>query len=256
MTDSARLSSTSYDGQQTQQRIPLVRRLWLVRHGVTLANSERRFNGHLDEELTAQGELQACLIGTQLRERRVVALYASDLQRARRTGELISQQLGQPLPVQTAAAWRELFFGDWEGLTYDQIVERYPQHLHFFTDPTRFAPVNGEAFSALLGRVQSAFQQLMQEARSLPEGDIVLVSHGGVLRVLLCLLLGMSFERQWQLRLDNGSLSAIDCVPENADVLATATLSLLNWCPVEQSIALNSDPAMVVRTAKDVISHA
>lgn len=246
MTETAHLSSATYGERQTQQQMPLVRRLWLVRHGVTRANGEQRFNGHLDEGLTAQGEQQARLIGAYLRERRVVALYASDLQRAMRTGELIAQQLVQPLPVQTDTAWRELFFGDWEGLTYQQIVERYPQNLQFFTDATRFAPVNGEPFSALLQRVRSAFQQLMQEVRSLPEGDIVLVSHAGVLRLLLCLLLGMPFDRQWQLRLGNGSLSAIDCVPENTDVLGTATLSLLNWRPVEQPVALNADPAMVV----------
>lgn len=207
---------------------PYVRRLWLVRHGVTDWNNQGRFCGHCDVPLSLAGELQAQWVGVQLRSRPLLALYASDLQRTTQTATILARQLSTSLAVQTSSAWRELAFGEWEGLTYGEIAERYPSQLGFFTHPLQFSPPGGETFAALRQRVQGAFAQLVQDSLRLPAGDLVLVSHAGVLRVLLCSLLGLPFERQWQLRLAYGSISAIDFVAGGEDVAATTTLALLN----------------------------
>ncbi|SRR6266487_4065 len=198
------------------------RRLWLVRHGITRWNSEQRFCGYSDIPLLPEGRRQAQWLARRLSMERIAAIYSSDLLRARRTAEIIAHP--HSLQVNITAAWRELSFGDWEGLTYEQIVQRHRRQPDFFTDPVNVAPPGGESLTDLVRRVQLAFTELVQEH----EGAIVLVSHGGPLRTLLCGLLGMPLERQWQLCLDLGSLSALDILPPVEDTTPVATLALLN----------------------------
>ncbi|WP_161977093.1 alpha-ribazole phosphatase [Dictyobacter kobayashii] len=207
---------------------PYVSRLWLVRHGETDWNREGRLCGHQDVSLSSTGEMQARWVGAQLNSRPIVAVYASDLQRTVKTAELLAQQHSLPLTIQTQSAWRELSFGEWEGLTYAEIAARYPDQLDFFTKPLHSSPPGGETLAELLQRVQPAFAQLVRDARTLPAGELVLVSHSGVLRVLVCSLLGIPFERYWQLSFAYGSISAIDFLADVEDVAATTTLSLLN----------------------------
>ncbi len=205
-----------------------VQRLWLVRHGITQWNSEQRLCGHHDIALSAPGYTQARWVARRLQSQNIVAIYTSDLLRAQQTARVIAQKCAQPLQIQPSPGWRELSFGDWEGLTYAQIAEQAA--VDFFTDPLHAAPPNGEHFMALVQRVQSAFADLVRGANDMTGtvGDMVLVSHGGTLRALLCLLLGMPFERQWQLRIDPGSLSAIDFVAGADDVMTTVSLAALN----------------------------
>ena len=205
-----------------------VRRLWLVRHGETKWNREKRFCGHSDIALSSLGENQAQWTSEQLLNRSVVALYASDLQRAHQTAESIARSRAMPLHIQSSPAWRELSFGAWEGLTYTQIVHRFPDHLDFFTSPERASPPGGETLTALVARVQRAFMELVQDATTLPEGDLVLVSHQGVLQVLLCYVLGISLDHHWQFHFDHGSLSSLDFLNGAENVTSTMTLSLLN----------------------------
>jgi broad specificity phosphatase PhoE len=214
-----------------------LQRLWLVRHGATAWNLERRFIGHEDIPLAPLGRTQARWVGRRLRLEHIAAIYSSDLQRAHETATIIAQQCSLQRPVLVSSAWREMFFGDWEGLTYAQIADQYKHPLDFFSDPINHPSPGGETFSHLLERVQIAFAQLAQDAANggidpTNQGDIVLVSHAGPLRVLLCLLLGIPLEHLRQLRLDHGSLSAIDFLPAAEDVAATVSLALLNVLPL------------------------
>ena len=202
-----------------------VQRLWLVRHGATQWNSEQRFCGHSDIPLSAQGRADARWLARRLRRRNISAIYSSDLVRASQTAEIIAQGRAQSTTIQVSSAWREISFGAWEGLTYNQIAQEYPSSLGFFTDPLQHAPPGGESLGDLVRRVQGAYEQM---ACAAPEGDIVLVSHGGPLRALLCCLLGIPLERQWQLRLESGSLSAIDRIGGTDTPSATVTLALFN----------------------------
>lgn len=205
------------------------RRLWLVRHGATLWNSEQRFCGHSDIALSKQGYEQARWLAEFLRSAPIGTIFASDLLRARQTADMIAQH-HQQVSIQTSEAWREIHFGVWEGLTYVQIAERFPDQLAFFTDPFHAAPPDGEAFSSLFQRVQTAFLALVHDTVSQTDqhSDIVLVSHGGPLRVLLCCILRMPLERQWQLRLNPGSVSAVEFLPTTDETIPDGTLTLLN----------------------------
>ncbi|HEY4389289.1 MAG TPA: histidine phosphatase family protein, partial [Ktedonobacteraceae bacterium] len=185
-------------------------RLWLVRHGATIWNAEGRFCGASDIPLSPQGEQQARWLSQQLQPTKIAAIYSSDLLRARQTAEQIAQQL----PVQSTALWRELAFGRWEGLTYAEITALPENDLRFFSDALQFAPPGGESLMALNQRVQQAFTLLVAATHAHKSPcDVILVSHGGPLRVLLCQLLHVPLTYQWQFQLAPGSLSALDLSP-------------------------------------------
>ena len=204
------------------------RRLWLVRHGLTEWNTQQRFCGHSDVPLSERGRAQARWLAGQLQDEALSTIYTSDLERARETAEMIASQSAQALQVKVSEAWREIDFGAWEGLTYAEIAERFKDQLGFFTEPEQGSPPGGEPLAQVLQRVQAELAAIAYRDDSPMEGDVVIVSHGGPLRLLLCSILGMPLERQWQLRLDPGSLSAIDLLPIDEPSAPRAILVLLN----------------------------
>ncbi len=194
-----------------------VQRIWLVRHGQTAWNEQGRFCGHTDIPLSPFGLRQAHKLASQLQHKPITAIYSSDLSRARETAEIIAKK--RLINIFFSPAWREIYFGMWEGLTYDEIATSSHEQLGFFTDPEHAAPPQGETLTEVLQRVIPALHEIMQREQ---HGEIVLVSHGGVLRGLLCSLLGMPLRNQWQLRIDTGSLGAIDVsLDEHGALLAS-----------------------------------
>ncbi|TMD66750.1 MAG: alpha-ribazole phosphatase [Chloroflexi bacterium] len=204
------------------------RRLWLVRHGLTEWNTQQRFCGHSDIPLSARGRVQARWLARRLREEAITLIYTSDLARARETAEIIASLSTQAVPLKVSTAWREIDFGAWEGLTYAEIAEQFKDQLGFFTDPEQCSPPGGESLAHMLQRVMAELAAIARSDDRSIEGDVVIVSHGGPLRVLLCSMLGMPLERQWQIRLDPGSLSAIDLLPIHEPWTPQAILALLN----------------------------
>ena len=130
--------------------------------------------------------------------------------------------------MKVSAAWREIDFGAWEGLTYAEIAERFKDQLGFFTDPEQYPPPGGESLAHMLQRVMDELAAIARRDDRSIQGDVVIVSHGGPLRALLCSILKMPLERQWQLRIDHGSLSAIDLLPIYEPWAPRAVLALLN----------------------------
>ena len=204
------------------------KRFWLVRHGLTLWNAQKRIMGQSDIPLSAKGRAQALWVARQLRAREIAAIYASDLARAHETARIIATHRTSPLPVSVSPAWRELNFGQWQGLTYAQIAEQYPNQLGFFSDPEHYAPPGGESPSHLLQRMRAELVTVAQNQNSSACGDVVIVSHSGALRILLCDLLGIPLERQWQLRIDAGSLSGLDVSLGEPTQTLQVTLVLFN----------------------------
>ncbi len=95
-------------------------------------------------------------------------------------------------------------------------------------DPEHYSPPRGESLAHMLQRVRAGLEVVACSDDVSPEGDVVIVSHGGPLRALLCNVLEIPLERQWLLRLDHGSLSAIDLLPVHEPPVPRAILALLN----------------------------
>ncbi len=153
--------------------------LW--RHGQTTWNIEHRFQGQTDIPLDETGEAQAEYAARRLITLRPTALFASDLSRAQQTAAPLARLTG--LPVTADKELRERFGGDWEGLTDDEINERYP------AERAAWNPPNGESTAAVADRMSAALARL---AAALPDGALgVVVSHGAALRIGIERLLGL-----------------------------------------------------------------
>jgi broad specificity phosphatase PhoE len=151
----------------------------------------------------------------------VQAVYSSDLQRAHETSLRVATPLG--LAVQCDARWREMAFGHWEGFTWEHIRQCDPAALSAWrAEPLHVAPPGGETLQQVCGRVSTALTCLVAVHQA---HTVVLVSHGGPLRLVLCLALGLPPEAHWRFMLDPGSLSVLHLDAQGA------VLSRLNYIP-------------------------
>lgn len=193
-------------------------RLLVVRHGQTDWNISGRFQGQTDIPLNPSGLRQAQAIAERLRTDGPAAIYASDLQRAWQTAKIIQAALppdSRP-PLIGEPRLREMCFGMWEGLTYNEIQARQPKLLQRWeSDLEHTTPPDGENLLELAERVQEAYKSVLA-AHS--EGTVVLVAHGGPLQMLITQALGMPVGRFWQIHLSNASLSVVNVYPEGAIV--------------------------------------
>ena len=158
-----------------------------VRHGRTAWNAHKRFQGHTDVPLDDEGRAQATALEALLRDVRIDVAVASDLERATETARLV---LGaRTVPVRLDPDWREMRFGDWEGLTWDQIVAANP-HLGEGSDTSvkDYTPGGGETFDELCVRVARAADRVASEAGE--DGVALVATHAGPLHALLGVLLG------------------------------------------------------------------
>lgn len=180
--------------------------LLLVRHAETEHNAQARCQGQSDPPLSAEGLGQAAALATRLAGCEIHAIYSSDLRRASETAAAIAAAHG--LAVHTDPRLREMAFGAWEGLTWAEIGERYPQEWAAWqADPLNVAPPGGETLTQVAARVRSVFE-VIAERHS--DRCVAVVSHGGPLRVWLSLALGLPPQAHWRFRLDPASLSELD----------------------------------------------
>jgi broad specificity phosphatase PhoE len=161
--------------------------LLCVRHGRTAWNADLRFQGHTDIPLDDEGRAQATALGTLLAGERIDAAVSSDLARASETARIVLG--GRSLPLRLDPDWRELRFGDWEGLTWPQIVAANPQlDAANATSAREYAPAGGESFTDLCARVAQAAERIAGEVDD--DGVALVATHAGPLHALLHVLLG------------------------------------------------------------------
>ncbi len=173
-------------------------RLLLVRHAESQGNAANIYQGHQDYPLSALGRSQAQRLAQRLESTPLEALYSSDLSRARETVEPL--QPGRDLEVVSSPLWREITFGEWEGLTYEEVQARDGRFWRaFHSDPTQATPPGGENVADVQSRVREGLAQIQ---RAHQEGNIAVVAHAGALRALLCHLIGIPLRNIWHLRLD------------------------------------------------------
>ena len=153
----------------------------LLRHGETPLSTERRFAGRGDIPLTETGRLQAKAAARRLAAHGDVDLIVSSpLQRARLTADAVAAATGAP--VQVDDGWIEADFGEWEGLSYAEAMERWPGEVTAWMKDTSVAPPGGESFAAAGRRVLAALDRLL--ARAQP-GRVVVVSHVTPMKTVL-----------------------------------------------------------------------
>ena len=157
--------------------------IYLIRHGLTMWNTERRMQGSKNSDLTAVGEMQARMLGKKLASIHFDLIYASDSERAQQTTQLIFNKR----PYNTNSDLREIAMGSWEGLTYQDIERLNPLEWHnFFHNPDAFTPIGGgESFEDLRKRTNHFIETVLLSEK---HERIAVVSHRITLRMLLSII--------------------------------------------------------------------
>lgn len=181
-------------------------RILLLRHAETDWNRERRYQGWRDSPLSPTGREQAESAGRLLAASPLAAVWSSPLARARETAALIAAP--HQLPVREADAFKEMGFGDWEGLTRDEVRERFPEaHRAWAETPHEAAWPGAEPLAVVRARALAGLGAL----REAHQGQTVcLVSHGITSRILILEALGLGLDRLWSLQLSSTGISELE----------------------------------------------
>jgi glucosyl-3-phosphoglycerate phosphatase len=155
-----------------------VEQLFLVRHGQTDWNAERRLQGHADRPLSALGRKQAVALGRYLQDTQFNSVFCSDLARTRETAALAGYTAAHP-----HRSWREFDVGNWSGCLIDDLIAS-EGHAYFRWRSGEYTPPGGESWSAFETRLRTSLADLS----SIP-GHVLLVTHSGVIRVIMKIIL-------------------------------------------------------------------
>jgi alpha-ribazole phosphatase len=187
-------------------------RFWLIRHGEPAEEARHRCYGSLDVGLSAAGRNQMARVAEWFQGEPIGAIYSSPRSRALESAHILAAATGCVFePVQDL---REIDFGDFEGLRYDEIAVRYPDlYRKWMERPTEVQFPDGESFQGMQARVLGAFEKIRRER----EGQtIAIVSHGGVNRILIAWALHMPDDCIFRLAQDHAAinlLTIVDRVP-------------------------------------------
>lgn len=190
-------------------------KLYLVRHGETVWNVEARYQGHTDTSLSEKGLQQAQKLQERFIREPIDAIFGSDLNRAAETARIIAKPKG--FNVQLTASLRELSFGDWEGLTYDEIVPKHGDLIHkWYENPEGITVPGGEPLSSMIKRTTEFIYSLTANQ---PENSFIIVSHGGPIRAIVAKLNNIPFNKMWSVKIDNGSITTLETKKNKIETL-------------------------------------
>lgn len=164
----------------------------LARHGETDWNAEGRWQGHSDRRLTERGREQARELGEQLDH--VDVVYTSDLARARETAEIAAARLGAEVRVDPRL--RERAFGAWEGLTSVEVESAFADAHSRWRAGEGFGADDAEPYDAFAERVGSFVADVLERH---PGETVLVVAHGGTVRVIHALATGLDYVRDHHL---------------------------------------------------------
>ena len=188
----------------------MLKRVYLIRHGETQGTAEGRIMGATDQPLSAHGTSQVLRLAELLPAGLLAPgaatwCVASPLQRAQQTAECVAGRAG--LTITTDADLREMHFGAWEGLTSQEIEERFPRKQAQWASPTDdTAFPDGECLGDFQERVARAQKRILER----PEDAVMVFTHGGVVRELICGFLGLGHESYWMFAVQPASVARVD----------------------------------------------
>jgi alpha-ribazole phosphatase len=207
-------------------------RLYLARHGQVANHHELRYNGHFDVDITQKGCEQMEKLATFLKELPVGAVYSSDLVRAYRGAEIAAKALG--LKNKKLSELREVCLGRWEGLSMNEVKEKFPEEANLrFRDLAHHRVAGGENIVDLSNRVIPATENLLKLHRG---ESIFVLAHGGVNRTIICNALSLPLEHFFKIEQNYGCLNIIDYYFNNdsESKLDFAVVKMVNGGPNQE----------------------
>jgi len=179
----------------------------LIRHGETDYNKNGKFGGLSDIELNAFGKEQARILAEYLKDEEIAYFYSSDLKRCVDTGIHIACSNEKVYD----SSLREMSFGEWEGLAYDEIKQKFPAELKSWeSDWINYIVPGGESFTDMSSRVIKRFEEILDKHKA-GNNRIAIVTHSGCIRAILANYITGSFENCWKFSINNASVSRLNC---------------------------------------------
>ena len=181
------------------------RTIYLVRHGkIQLSDEQRRYIGQYDAPLDETGIEQARCLRQRLGAAQITAAYCSDLSRSHRTAEIIADD--KDIPIFVRKDLREIHLGEWEGCTFAEIEQRFPDEFRKRgADIVHYRVPGGESFDDCNKRVLMAFHDILETST----GNILIASHAGVNRIVLCFVMDMPLQDLFKIRQEYGCMNVI-----------------------------------------------
>ena len=186
-------------------------RLWLIRHGQSTWNAQRRLQGRADPPLSELGRWQAKRVAAALAAQveHPLALYSSDQRRAMETAEPIAERLH--LPIRPDPRLREHDMGEATGHTWEEVLEKYPHLLEIDAAGKSVLPhlPGAEPPESARARITECFDEIIAR-HGAESGDVIVIAHGGVFRTYLGHILGLPDLPTLTLRFGNASITRLE----------------------------------------------
>lgn len=179
--------------------------LVIVRHGQTQWNNARIFRGRRNVPLNKSGEREALSIANRLSETKLDAVVSSPLSRASQTAHAIA--LAQSKPVQTSEALTDIDFGAWEGLSLVEAQRRFPREYEVWKRRPDMANIPGaETLADVRARLGTVLNDVYEESGN---ASVAFVTHGSIIKILLCMFLGVDNSCFWRIKQDNAAINVV-----------------------------------------------
>ncbi len=197
-------------------------KLILVRHGETEWSYQKRYCGFTDIELNEKGRQQARRLFKRLSKEKIHKVYSSDMKRTVQFAKIVFKDL----PVEELLDLREMNFGIFEGLTYQDIMEKYPRvYGEWLGSPLDIIITQGEGLKILARRVRKALRRILSQNSN---KTVAVFTHGGPIRVILCDILRLDLKEIWQIEIGLASISIIEFVKVKGKIHLLNDISYLN----------------------------
>ena len=200
--------------------------LFLLRHAEVEARYQRIFGGRIDMELSPRGHEQAAALARYLARKSFDAGYASPMRRVQQT---VAPLVEAGLPaLAVMEGLREVDFGDWTGLGWDEVRTRFNVSAFEWLDQLERAAIpNAECAQTFRARVEPCLREILQAH---PGQRVAVACHGGVIRMILSILLELPLSKMAGFEIEYASLTEVHCSPTKAEV------QLLNFTPWRDAV--------------------
>ena len=181
-------------------------KLILVRHALTVDNQKSRLSGHIDSSISEEGREQIDKITNYLKDFDIDKIYTTTSSRTKDTVKKLSEL--KFIEIIGKESLKEISFGDFEGLTFDEIKDKYPKEFQDMIEKGyEYKYPNGESLIDSYNRVCIELDNIISNN---DDRTILICSHGGTIRNIITYLISNSYKYHWNFKIDNGSVTILE----------------------------------------------